>query len=651
MLNEMKKYFTLCAVAIAAIACQKQETFTPSNLVEASFTVGVSTKTSMDANGGMTWKDSDDMSVFTDTDDVDLTTNYKFTVQSLSDDSRSAVFTGSVTSNPQRTTIYAIYPHADSRKDNALTAKRVEVSYNGGEMNGDFVSTRFIMAGKGAVSGDDFSQVCMQMQQLTWVWDITIYNPQAKPIKAVQLSAAESIFPCAGTVDLTADAFVVVPSFYRAALQYNFTKVQTSETVLARFPIFPMEAHADVDLDVVVKFEDGTKEVFSRKAPAKATEAGKRYHNTYTLGQGVYDDMPDGYTLVTKDTQSNLGTIIQNQLADKNVSEVKIYLESLPDEAVNYSLGSSRMNPTKSIYLRSNPQNKRPIIAASAGFTFDLSTANISIPVISFKNVELNHTGGNDFMRISNTGIAIGKVEIDNCILSGYKYSIFSTQVATNSASGLETDVATNASVTDIIVNNSIVRMTNISGTYAFIHLRNGSDKVKNVKITNSTIEGSLYLVYCNMGASAGTDFNLVVNNNTFVNTVGSSDGYWVSIGSDYLTGSVQIKSNLFGGSMNQAKYNMLRVGNTAPSTKISTIYSNNYATSDWKSFTHSGKNGSVDILETTSTNAEVFTDLASFDLTLKSGTTAYGNNVGDPRWLSGSSAGLGDLEIEDTEY
>ena len=271
MLNEMKKYFTLCAVAIAAIACQKQETFTPSNLVEASFTVGVSTKTSMDANGGMTWKDSDDMSVFTDTDEVDLTTNYKFTVQSLSDDSRSAVFTGSVTSNPQRTTIYAIYPHADSRKDNALTAKRVEVSYNGGEMNGDFVSTRFIMAGKGAVSGDDFSQVCMQMQQLTWVWDITIYNPQAKPIKAVQLSAAESIFPCAGTVDLTADAFVVVPSFYRAALQYNFTKVQTGETVLARFPIFPMEAHADVDLDVVVKFEDGTKEVFSRKAPAKAT--------------------------------------------------------------------------------------------------------------------------------------------------------------------------------------------------------------------------------------------------------------------------------------------------------------------------------------------------------------------------------------------
>lgn len=637
---EMKKYFTLCVVAIAAIACQKQETFTPSNLVEASFTVGVSTKTSMDANGGMTWKDSDDMSVFTDTDDADQATNYKFTVKSLSDDSRSAVFTGSVTSNPQRTTIYAIYPHADSRKDNAVTATRVEVSYNGGEMNGDFVSTRLIMAGKGAVSGDDFSQVSMQMQQLTWVWDITINNPQAKPIKAVQLSAAESIFPCAGTVDLTADAFVVVPSFYRAALQYNFSKVQTGETVLARFPILPMEAHADVDLDVVVKFEDGTKEVFSRKAPAKATEAGKRYHNTYTLGQGVYDDMPEGWTLVNR--SQVLGTVLKNQINDPDITEVKLYLESSPIEQINHVLGANRINPTKPIYIRSNPANLKPIISAQAGATFEIRASDISISTLSIKNVEINHTGGGDFIQISNKGVTLSKVEIDNCILIGYRKSMLTTK-GTNTP----TDVSsTSVQVDEFIINNSIIRMPNFAMDPALFNLRSENaapDCVKKIYITNTTFDGIMYLIYSKMTSSAGTvDYKIC--NNTFVNTKGKDDGYFVNF-ENGVKGTINISSNIFGGTSNVTTHNLCK------KNLVTLTYEDNYATSDWKTFENGTKNG-IDFIEnTTGTNSEVFTDLANFDLTLKPGTAAYGANAGDPRWLPTSSAGLGDLEIEDTEY
>lgn len=638
----MKKIFLMCAMAVAAIACQKQETFTPSNLVEASFTVGVSTKTSMDANGGMTWKDSDDMSVFTDTDDADQATNYKFTVKSLSDDSRSAVFTGSVTSNPQRTTIYAIYPHADSRKDNALTAKRVEVSYNGGEMNGDFVSTRFIMAGKGAVSGDDFSQVSMQMQQLTWVWDITINNPQAKPIKAVQLSAAESIFPCAGTVDLTADAFVVVPSFYRAALQYNFSKVQTSETVLARFPILPMEAHADVDLDVVVKFEDGTKETFSRKAPAKATEAGKRYHNTYTLGQGVYDDMPEGYVLVKNG--DDLRARLNSQMNSESVKEVKIYLESSSTEALSYSLGGTRINPTKSVYIRSNPANVRPIVSANAGATFEITTADLTGLTFSFKNIELQAASSSnaDFFQISNNGVSVDLFEIDNCVFKTYKHSLIRTS-GNNVPSGVS---FSGASIASVKINNSIFRMKAPSDEgKAFFYFQKQGDNINKVSVTNSTFENTLYLLVNNMVSTSGT-VDVDIHNNTFVNTAGVKQNgrtYFVRFVNG-VRGTIDLTGNLFGGSNNVDTIGLLGAN------LVTATYSDNYATSDWR-LTFTNYEGTTDFLEETSANSDVFTNLANFDLTLKPGTTAYGNNAGDPRWLPTSSAGLGDLEIEDTEY
>ena len=183
----------------------------------------------------------------------------------------------------------------------------------------------------------------------------------------------------------------------------------------------------------------------------------------------------------------------------------------------------------------------------------------------------------------------------------------------------------------------------------AFIQIENNEDAVPNISVTNSTFERAIYLIDCKMTSGS---VNYVIRNNTFVNSVAVSDGYFVTISSDSLSGTVDVSSNLFGGTMDQTKFNMLRVGNENPSEMISTSYSDNYATSEWREkFTHSGKNGSVDIVTKTATNAEVFNDLANFDLTLKSGTTAYGANAGDPRWLTTSSAGLGDLEIEDTEY
>lgn len=631
----MKKSFTVCALAVAAIACQKQEAFTPSELVEASFSVGVPTKTIMDADGGMSWKDSDQLSVFTDTDASDQKTNYKFTVQSLSEDLHSAVFSADVVSNPQRTTVYAIYPYADSRSDNEITGKAVSLSY---PINQTYLSTRLLMAGKGSVSGNDFSQVSLQMQQLTWVWDITIDNPAEKSIASVELKAAEQIFPYKGTLDLTSDQMAVDVTEYRSSLQYNFSAIQTGKSVLARFPVFPMEAHADMDLDVIVRFEDGAKEVFSRKAPAKATEAGKRYHNTYTLGQGVYDDMPDGYVLVKKG--EDLRAKLNSQMNSESVTEVKLYLESSPTEVLSYSLGATRINPTKSVYIRSNPADVKPVISASAGCTFEITAANASISAVSLKNVEINHTGSGDFMQISNSGISLSKVEIDNCILRGYKKTMLHTK-GTNS---VVENTAVN--IDEFIINNSIIRMPNFGKDPALFQLRSANDTpdcVKKIYITNSTLEGIMYLIYSKMTASAGkVDYKIC--NNTFVNTRGNDDGYFVCFANG-VKGTIDISSNLFGGTCTATKHNLCK------NNLVTLTYADNYATSDWKTFADGTKNGTDFIENVTGTNAEVFTDLANFDLTLKPGTAAYGANAGDPRWLPTSSAGLGDLEIEDTEY
>ena len=635
MQNEMKKYFTLCAVAIAAIACQKQDALVSPELIDVDLQIGVPTKTAIDANGGMTWKSSDELSVFSDTDAADGQTNYKFTVKELSSDSESAVFGGSVASNEQRTAVYAFYPYIAKYTGTKLTS--VTISY---DITDSWLHSRLLMAGKGSVAGNDFDNASVEMKQLTWLWDITIENTSDMAITSVALKAAEKIFPYIGDLDLTAEEIAVDPATYqyRQTLTYKFSSPKAGEDVVARFPIFPMEANGDADLDVIVTFEDGTKEVFSRKAPAKATEAGKRYYNTYTIGEGKFDHMPDGYTLVKKG--ENLGDKIKNLMSASSVKEVKIYLESSPTEAIEYSLG--RLNPTKSIYIKSNPENIRPVIKCSFGANFEITTADLSDLTFSFKNVEFTNSSNGDFLQISNNGVSINLFEIDNCVFRGYRHSLVRTS-GQNIPQGVS---FTGAVISNIKINNSIFRMNAVTDAgKALLYFQKQGDNIGSVSVTNSTFENTLYLLVNNMVSASGT-VDVDIHNNTFVNTAGkTNDGrtYFVRFVNG-VKGTIDITNNLFGGSNNVTPIGLLA------KNLVTASYSNNFATSDWRE-TFTNYEGTIDFLEVTSANKDVFTNLASFDLTLKSGTTAYGNNVGDPRWLSGSSAGLGDLEIEDTEY
>ena len=633
MQNEMKKYFTLCAMAIAAIACQKQDALVSPELIDVDLQIGVPTKTAIDANGGMTWKSSDELSVFSDTDAADGQTNYKFTVKELSADSESAVFNGSVCSNEQRTAVYAIYPYIAKYTGTKLTG--VTISY---DITDSWLHSRLLMAGKGSVAGNDFDNVSVEMKQLTWLWDITIENTSDMAITSVALKAAEKIFPYIGDLDLSAEEIAVDPSTYqyRQTLTYKFSSPKAGEDVVARFPLFPMEANGDADLDVIVTFEDGTKEVFSRKAPAKATEAGKRYHNTYTIGEGEYDHMPEGYVLVKS------GDDLRSKINNSTASEVKLYLESSPTEAIAYSFGAGRINPTKSIYIKSNPEHVKPVINGGAGCSFEITAADLTGLTFSFKNVEFNNTSNGDFLQISNNGVSIDLLEIDNCVFEGFRHSLVRTS-GNNVPSGVS---FTGTTISNIKINNSILRMKAVTDSgKALLYFQKQGDNIGAVSVTNSTFENTLYLLVNNMVSASGT-VDVDIHNNTFVNTAGkTSDGrtYFVRFVNG-VRGTIDLTGNLFGGSNNVTPIGLLA------KNLVTASYSNNFATSDWKS-TFTNYEGTTDFLEVTSANADVFTNLAGFDLTLKSGTTAYGYNVGDPRWLSGSSAGLGDLEIEDTEY
>ena len=633
MQNEMKKYFTICAVAIAAIACQKQDALVSTELIDVDMNIGVPTKTAIDENGGMTWKSADELSVFTDTDAADGQTNYKFTVTELSVDAESAVFSGSVADNAQRTAVYAFYPYNSKYTGTTLTA--VTISY---DITDSWLHSRLLMAGKGSVAGNDFDNASVELKQLTWLWDITIENSSDNAIASVALKAAEKIFPYIGDLDLTADEIAVDPSTYqyRQTLTYKFSSPVAGENVVARFPIFPMQANGDVDLEVIVTFVDGTKEIFARKAPAKATEAGKRYHNTYTIGKGEIDYMPDGYTLVKK------GDDLRSKITNSTANEVKLYLESSATEAITYSFGSGRINPTKSIYIKSNPEHVKPIINNGAGCSFEITAADLSGLTLSFKNIEINNSVNGDFIQISNNGVSIDLIEIDNCVFRGFRHSLVRTG-GNNVPNGVTFSAAT---ISKIKINNSIFRMNAVTDSgKALLYFQKQGDNIGSVSVTNSTFENTLYFILNNMTSSSGT-VDVDIHNNTFVNTAGKENSgrtYFVRFVNG-VKGSIDITGNLFGGSNNVTTIGLLA------KNMVTASYSNNYATSDWKS-TFTNYEGTVDFLEETSANANVFTNLAGFDLTLKSGTTAYGNNAGDPRWLPGASAGLGDLTIEDTEY
>ena len=316
---------------------------------------------------------------------------------------------------------------------------------------------------------------------------------------------------------------------------------------------------------------------------------------------------------------SDLAQEIKSRMNNAKYRTVKLELESSPSSALEYSIGSSRINPTKSICLKADPENVKPVVKGSAGCTFEITAANLDNLTFSFKNLEFqaNSNSNADFFQVSNNGVSIRLLEIDNCILKTYKHSLIRTK-GNNIPSGVS---FSGAVISEIRFNNSIFRMKAPSDNgKALVYLQQTGDNVNKVSVTNSTFENSIYLLVNNMYSSSGS-VDVSICNNTFVNTAGTGTSYFVRFVNG-VKGTLNIQDNLFGGTSNFVTSALVS------NNQVTKTVRNNYCTEGWY------KETAKDLVTVTSTDAEVFTDLTNFDLTLKSGTTAYSANVGDPRWI-----------------
>lgn len=305
----------------------------------------------------------------------------------------------------------------------------------------------------------------------------------------------------------------------------------------------------------------------------------------------------------------DLLAILKQQASDDSFRSIKL---SLAADGV-YSLGSSSYKISKTLIIEGEDGGDMPQIVTNSSYSF--ITDGAVVDSVVFRKVRFTSDKAGGFM--NNTGgCTIKRIVFDGCTFDG----LFS-QVLYRAAGG--------NNIGEISVNDCQIWWNNTSGAYAFFHFTQNSDRISSVSLTNSTIAGVFYLLYCNITNSM---FDARVEHCTFVNQKGSSSGYHVSFSNSSLTGKVVFKDNLYGGTNNiTGAYRMLRAN------KLTSDCSGNWCTPSWKTFTDDSTNGSINfvkILPENEDNDDIFEDAASGNYTLKTGTSVYTNKIGDPRWI-----------------
>lgn len=427
-------------------------------------------------------------------------------------------------------------------------------------------------------------------------------NYKALPAPIVSVTQPEAVTEfdeCVITGKATSDTGISKVECYTIGDDYEF--LVASQTV---------DGVVEYDMDITIPGDEIRDYITSIKVVVTDTRSKVSESVVPVSVNPVFEKVASG---------SDLAQEIKSRMGNDKYRTIKLELESSPVSALEYSIGSSRINPTKSILLKGNPDNVRPVVKGSAGSTFEITAANLYNLTFSFKNLEFqaNSASNSDFFQISNNGVSVDLFEIDNCILRTYKHSLIRTK-GNNVPSGVS---FSGAVFSEIKINNSIFRMKAPSDNgKALIYLQQTGDNVNKVSVTNSTFENSIYLLVNNMYSSSGS-VDVHICSNTFVNTSGTGTSYFVRFVNG-VKGTLEIADNLFGGTSNFATSALVS------NNQVTKTVRNNYCTSGWY------KETAKDLVTVTSSDAEVFTDLTNFDLTLKSGTTAYSANAGDPRWI-----------------
>lgn len=629
----MKKIY-LAALCCILASCEENLGIdqTSGNTVPVSISIAnPATKVDVAADGKVSWEENDKVSVFTDTDADDMAGNYEFSVEDLRENNKVASFNGDVADNAARKAVYVVYPYDEAYNDGAANALTVGVPavQTAGE------DSRYVlMAGKGAVSGNDFSGASVGMNHLCWIYDVTVDNTAHKNISAVCLEASSAVFAVKGILDATADAPAVSASEFTKSVTVEYPSVQSASNLSARFVLLPVDCEAtDFHIDIV--YEDQSFERFTFSGKTISADAGSRYTNSVKVGEGQTSDIPKGYRLVS--AGANIATAISNAITAGD-EVVKLWLESSPSTSVAFST-TSRIFPTRSIYISSDPANKKPTITIGASAAIS-PKSNCNIEMLHFENVifKQSDTGAGDFLYIDTSqetganNVSIGSLEIENCEFTNFKYSLVRTSSLT---AGMKID--------RIVFNNSIwTSKSSFDAARAWIHLVNNADKMREIRITNSTLIGCGCLLFTKMNNTSKVSIDYTFSNCTFGNTknTSSSNNYLFNIESGTLTGKVAVKENLFAGThtlkSGVTDFMLLREGSN--SNYVNTI-ADNYYTATWRGTWNidlTSRNYLFDILtnQTQTDNAALVPNAAAGDFTVASGSDVYVNQIGDPRWI-----------------
>lgn len=251
-----------------------------------------SEKVTVAEDGTADWDQSDRLAVW---GDADGETPYSFSVKTIL--GKKAVFRGVVQDVPERSAIYALYPFGDYVSEDALT--KASVAVDGFQNAWDPTAVRIalpetqengavyaLMAGKGNVSGNDFSGCTVSMNHLSCIWDFVLTNPEGRNVESVSLKTSSSLFPCAATIDLTSDTpQAMTVTEWSDHLTVELGEEEHAASIRARFYLLPLVPRSIERFDIEVCYVEGDTEVFTKSWPGVATLPGRKYTTALTLSQ------------------------------------------------------------------------------------------------------------------------------------------------------------------------------------------------------------------------------------------------------------------------------------------------------------------------------------------------------------------------------
>jgi hypothetical protein len=235
------------------------------------------------------------------------------------------------------------------------------------------------------------------------------------------------------------------------------------------------------------------------------------------------------------------------------------------------------------------------------GNNFD---ATGSIDSLHFIDLTIAKDGASYFMNIGHATV-IGNLTVENCNTQG----VFSNSFIRLKTAGAE--------IINLDINNCIIDSFGIGAKYAIIYASaSNSAKIDNINIQNSTFYSLYYFI--RQDGITGTSLN--INNCTF-NDMINNGGYFINYSGTFPS-TFNIMNTILGKTIDPTNANGIKSSGNAS-------LSNTYITSDCV-FSANPITGATSYAGTA---ADLFTDPANGDFTIKDNSFAGKSTAGDPRW------------------